>query len=464
MYMSQKLAWLLRFIAIGAIAGVGVFVLSNLLAYKVSWVGFQRAGVKPLPSIPPGSSVVVLAPHPDDETLSLGGWLASAAAKGATVRAILLTNGDAFTLETAQTLKRFEVKPADYIRNGELRQIESLRATRALGYASDLQFLGFPDRGTAEIWRNNWLTPFKSPFTQVDRSPYKRSFKPGALYEGRIIGNELAELFARYQPDFVIMPNRLETHPDHYAANLFGTMALTDPAITKKPVVVEYIVHRGGYPFPYGFHPYAFLPPPEKLLNVGLDWRSVILDSLAKSKKARALVQYRSQFFFASYDIAGFYRRNEVGSLGGGIFKVETVPESMVENGEIKNPELLEVGAQDPVGDRAVRLLEPAGDVTMLRVVKANESFVIATFNAPASGSIKYRIDIRAIMDGKLVNQMIFNFPGRNRQVKRVGKSIEVLLPPGFVSNETMTFVEVITTSTTGGEIDRSAGFFKERE
>lgn len=462
--MTRKLAWILRFMALGAIAAVGVFVLNNLFAYEVSWIKFRGAAPQQLPSIKPGSSVVIVAPHPDDEALAVGGWLTKAAADGAKVHAILVTNGDNFTLETRQVTRSFKANAADYIENGKLRQEESIRASRSLNYAT-VDFLGFPDQGIWPIWEDHWVTAFRSPFTEVDRSPYRRSFRREPPYEGQVLVDELVELFAKYQPDFLIIPLRMETHPDHYGASLFSTVAGLDPRIGKKPAVFEYIVHRGGYPYPYGFHPYAFLPPPDGLLNVGLDWRSFSLDSLARGNKARALLQYRSQMFFAGYDLAGFYRRNEVASKGGNVFRVSQVPSTMVENGEIRNVEFLEGGARDPVGDTAARILEPPGDVKMIRVAESRSgAFAVATFNAGISDAIDYRIDVRAFADGVLVNRITYDLPRGGRRpganIKIAGNNIEAALPPGFVGGGVVTFVEVLTSSQIGA-IDRSAAFFE---
>ncbi len=463
--MARRLAWLLRFTALGAIAAVGVFVLNNLFAYEVSWIKFTGAAPKRLPSIKSGSSVVVVAPHPDDEALAVGGWLTRAAADGATVHAILITSGDNFTLQTRQITRSFKADPNDYIENGKLRQEETIRAARALNYAT-VDFLGFPDQGVWPIWEDHWVTPFRSPFTEVDRSPYPRSFRRGAPYEGQVLVDELVELLAKYQPDYLIIPLRMETHPDHYAASLFSTVAALDPRIGKKPLVFEYIVHRGGYPYPYGFHPYAFLPPPDGLLGVGLDWRSYSLDALARRNKAKALLQYRSQMFFAGYDLAGFYRRNEVASKGGNVFGISEAPASTIENGEIENVDFLGGGAPDPVGDTAARILEPSADVKMIRVAESPDgAFAVATFNSGVSEAVDYRLDIRSFSDGVLVNRITFELPRGARRPKAgievSGNNIEVALPPGFVGNGAVTFVEVLTSSQIG-IIDRSAAFFEE--
>lgn len=440
-----------------------MFVLNNLFAYEVSWGKYEQTGVRPLPVIPKGATVLIFAPHPDDETLSLGGWLTRGVADGASVHSVLLTNGDGFSLETAQTERRFKVRPRDFIDNGILRQGESMKATNVLGYKTDT-FLGFPDEGTLPMWEDHWFgPPYTSPYTMVDHSPYDISFRENSPYEGRAVVDEMSEILAKYRPDIVVLPSRFETHPDHYACNLYVTMALT--GMKKKPVVVEYIVHRGGYPYPYGLHPYAFLPPPEDLISLGLDWRSYELDRLAKTNKARALLQYRSQFFFAGYDIAGFYRRNEVGVLGRNTYRIIGAPAGIVRNGVIVNPDALAPGSQEPVADAPQRLLEPSGDVTMMRVVNVvnvDEPFVVATMNAAISKNTRYSIQVRSIRDAKLVSRLTFLYPSANLRIRIVGRNLEIELPKGFVRKGNAVFVEVVTGSA-AGRIDRAGAFFEER-
>ncbi|MHB0977424.1 MAG: PIG-L deacetylase family protein [Candidatus Aquicultorales bacterium] len=453
------MAWILRFIALGLIAAAGVFVLNNLMAYQISWNKFREVVPAELPPIPRDATVVIVAPHPDDETLSLGGWLSDAAGRGAKVYAVLVTNGDAFTLQAKQFLRRFEVGPKDYLENGVLRQRESLEATGILGYGL-VTFLGFPDQGTREIWESHWDDAYTSKTTKEDKVPYRRSFKRWAPYEGRVLKDQLSELFVRYQPDILVMPSRFETHPDHYAASLFSTMAVMDPRIKKRPTIVEYIVHRGGYPYPYGLHPYAFLPPPEGLLNVGLDWRSYTLDDDAKANKAGALLQYKSQFFFAGYDIAGFYRRNEVASRGGNIYSVIDLDRTGFSSEEIDG---LPPGSRDPIGDTAERLLEPSGDITMIRVVKADRAVVLVTLNEAVNRFIRYRINVRNIEGGDLVKTETIDSIDDGERVRVIGKNIEVALGREFAPPGSSTFVEV-TTSSAVGEIDLAAGFFEERK
>lgn len=79
-------------------------------------------------------SALVLAPHPDDETLGCGGTIARKRRAGARVRIAFLTDGERSHPELAPTLL------------GRLRREEARAATQELGVAEgELTFLGLPD-------------------------------------------------------------------------------------------------------------------------------------------------------------------------------------------------------------------------------------------------------------------------------------------------------------------------------
>lgn len=95
-------------------------------------------GEGPRVGLPPLRRPLVLAPHPDDETLGPGGTLARLAAEGAAVTVLVLTDGEA----TPRTgLGRREL--------GRRRREEAGVACQRLGL-SQPRFLGHPDGGLAE--------------------------------------------------------------------------------------------------------------------------------------------------------------------------------------------------------------------------------------------------------------------------------------------------------------------------
>jgi len=87
----------------------------------------------------PAGAALVLAPHPDDESLGCGGFIAGCAAQGRTVRVVVVSDGTG-----SHPCSRAWPAP----RLAALRQEETRVAAVALGLdaARDLVFLGMPDR------------------------------------------------------------------------------------------------------------------------------------------------------------------------------------------------------------------------------------------------------------------------------------------------------------------------------
>lgn len=85
-----------------------------------------------------GGDVLVLAPHPDDETLGCGGAIAAASAAGCRVQVVVVTDG-------GQSHPRSQSHPPDVLRR--LRATEVNTAVRILtgGRGPDPVLLGYPD-------------------------------------------------------------------------------------------------------------------------------------------------------------------------------------------------------------------------------------------------------------------------------------------------------------------------------
>ena len=84
-----------------------------------------------------GAPILVIAPHPDDESLGCGGLIAQACAAGQAVSVLVLTDG-------TMSHPNSRTYPAARLRR--LREAESREAARALGLnAGRIAFLGLPD-------------------------------------------------------------------------------------------------------------------------------------------------------------------------------------------------------------------------------------------------------------------------------------------------------------------------------
>lgn len=143
--------------------------------------------------------MLVLAPHPDDETIGCGGTIALHRKFGDPVHAIFLTagtSGDPTGL----------IDKAVY---AALREREARAAAQVLGIEG-LEFWGFPD--------NYEVTE----------------------HDVAAIVPRLKEAIDRFQPDVIYAPHRLEQHSDHHAVALIVEAAL--PTLTRRPAVFGYEV------------------------------------------------------------------------------------------------------------------------------------------------------------------------------------------------------------------------------
>jgi len=159
------------------------FVLNLALALSGEALRRRSGRLGPRRGLPPGDRVLVLAPHPDDETIMCGASLAASRRRGDTVRIVALTSG-------AATTQQGGVDDVAAARRSELR-----RAADVLGVA-DVVFWDFPDRGLTAA-RDRLAT---------------------------LIPAELDE----FAPTDVYVPFPFDPHPDHVAS----AMALADALAT----------------------------------------------------------------------------------------------------------------------------------------------------------------------------------------------------------------------------------------
>src|SRR5262245_276892 len=100
------------------------------------------------PSTNRPDSVVVFAPHPDDEVIGCAGIIEQALGRGLRVTVVDITSGDGFEAAAAGVTHKSvdKVGPKDFLVLSRLRQTQSRNALEILGgKADDLIILGYPD-------------------------------------------------------------------------------------------------------------------------------------------------------------------------------------------------------------------------------------------------------------------------------------------------------------------------------
>ena len=262
----------------------------------------------------PQDRILILAPHPDDESLACGGVIQQAVAMGLPLRVVFLTYGDNNEWSFALYREHPVLAPAAVQRMGLVRHDEALAAARILGLQPDqLTFLGYPDFGTLSIWYTHWgdRLPFRSMLTRVTAVPYANAFRPGAAYKGEEVLRDLTTVLSEFRPTKVFLSHPADHNPDHLALYLFTRVALWDLDAEMKPALYPFLVHYPHWPEPRGYHPADLWEPPA-VLDRTVSWQVYPLSRDATEHKLAALRAHRTQYRSNGTLLASFARANEL--------------------------------------------------------------------------------------------------------------------------------------------------------
>ena len=262
--------------------------------------------------------LLVVAPHPDDESLGAGGLMAKARHQGDDVYVVLLTSGDGFVEDAARYYLSLDVKPEEYVHMGYERQMETERAMATLGIpARNLFFLGFPDGGIDALWRTHWdRDPWVSATTGFDRVPYLTAWRPDMPYLGRRLLDLLVAVYEEVRPTRIVLPSAFDTHPDHWGTNAFATMAWAELArrnrLWEGVARLGYLVHWPTWPLPLSYRPESAAEAPRPLRRLGQEpWHVEEIDRKHVEQKRLALMAHTSQAELIKPFMLAFCRRTE---------------------------------------------------------------------------------------------------------------------------------------------------------
>jgi LmbE family N-acetylglucosaminyl deacetylase len=295
-------------------------VLLALASAALFWLhGGQPAGVPkpgdwPQVTLAADDRILVLAPHPDDETIACGGILQQAVARKLPVRAVYLTYGDSNQWSFMLYRRRPEILPNQVEGMGEVRHDEALHATQILGIPkSDVVFLGYPDFGTLSIWEQHWgsAPPYRALLTRATAVPYGNAFHPGAAYKGDAVLADLTAQLRDFRPTKVFVSHPIDQNPDHLALYLFTRVALWDLAGEMQPTLYPYLVHYPGWPQPSGYHPTDTLEPPDRVARP-VNWQRFSLTQDETQRKLTALQAHRTQYEASAGYLLSFIRTDEL--------------------------------------------------------------------------------------------------------------------------------------------------------
>lgn len=198
--------------------------------------------------------ILVLAPHPDDESVATAGLLMAARRVGAAVRLICMTDGDNNPWAQRGFERRLWIGARDRARFAAIRREETQAALAVLGVSGDeVGFLALPDQGVTGL-----LLRSSSRITSAVR----------------------AEI-AAFAPTLMVLPSRTDLHPDHSATAVVAELALeSSPAPGPAPQLLRYLVHNSGV-------------RRTRVVPVRL-----VLDAASQTRKHQAIACHGSQLFW----------------------------------------------------------------------------------------------------------------------------------------------------------------------
>jgi LmbE family N-acetylglucosaminyl deacetylase len=262
--------------------------------------------------LPPHPRVIVFAPHPDDETIGIGGLIFRLVHAHIPLRVVFMTDGDGFSRAVETDFEVHRPTDADFLTFGELRRREAVAALGRLGVGRrNIRFLGFPDGGLGELWQMHWLPshPYTSPYTN-ESSP---TAPDGVDYDGQDLTTVVGHELSAFRPSVVIMPHPYDAHLDHAHTSYFVTKALTSAqergTLPKTVTVLTYLVHYPAWPATAPEHADRLRPLP------GLPdstWVETDLGPAELGAKKAALSEYRTQLEVMRGFLRNFLCRNEL--------------------------------------------------------------------------------------------------------------------------------------------------------
>lgn len=169
----------------------------------------------------PGARLMVLAPHPDDESLAAGGLIQRALAYGVPVDVVFASDGENNPWPQRVLERRIRIGPREHAAWAARRRAEADAALRALGAERvGVHRLGWPDGGVT--WR---------------------------LLDGAasLLG-ALRELLQRIKPTLLVLPDLVDRHPDHSALHVLMEMVFRTLPAGSRPECLGYLLHGRAQP------------------------------------------------------------------------------------------------------------------------------------------------------------------------------------------------------------------------
>jgi LmbE family N-acetylglucosaminyl deacetylase len=263
-----------------------------------------------LPAIDATTSLLVVSPHPDDETLCCAGAMQRVLERSGRVGVVWITSGDASRVAALFVEKSPINLPKKARELGSRRMREARAATSLLGVQSTQQwFLGYPDGGILELLTRHPSTPARGKLTGDTRVPYSDALFPGHPYTAESLERDFAAVLDRMHPTLILAPSPQDTHPDHRASGMLVMRVLARRGELSKSYY--WIVHGGeGWPSPRMYMPSIPLTFPST--GARLPWSAFALTDKEEARKHQAVLVYQTQMQVMSPFLLAFVRTTEL--------------------------------------------------------------------------------------------------------------------------------------------------------
>lgn len=276
-----------------------------------------------------GERLLILAPHPDDESLSAAGLAQRVLGNGGSVRSVVVTAGDAYVDAVQLDTGKRTPSPGDYLAFGEKRLDESRRAAQVLGKGFlHLDLLGFSDGSlySSLVWHWRRNQPMRSAFTGFDHVPYPDTVDWGIAQDGQDLLDELVTILRDSEPTIIAFPDVMEDDSDHAALGMFALLAVHDwlarsPAPQTSPKLLAYLIHWAhGWPtgsnwgIPQDWSNQA-MRLPDDLPSRGHLRACISLTANEINTKRQAIAEYATQQRIMADFLSAFVRNSECFTL-----------------------------------------------------------------------------------------------------------------------------------------------------
>jgi LmbE family N-acetylglucosaminyl deacetylase len=291
---------------------ISVCIISSFFVFSLDT--FENKKYEKFPNFNKNDKLLIISPHPDDETIATGGLIQRAKEKNISIIVVCVTDGSASTNKS--TYKKFLSEKNLKVNKTlpEMRNQELNEALHELGLnESNLIYLGYPDTGLSYMFKTNWDIPYNSKtyFNTFNQSPYDFSYQKNAQYTGKSLNNDLKNIINDFKPTMIVYPDSNDILLDHSTTNAFVNKAIIETKYNGSKYT--YIVHKQDMHISLPFYfplermkSYFFLSNPDS------KWVSLDINSNEIATKKIALDKYQSQLYENSNYLLSFLKSNEL--------------------------------------------------------------------------------------------------------------------------------------------------------